>query len=164
MHAQLETALTRFLVDVDHSASRSDPQQRSLLPFDGGEGRHVEHDPALDRNTLSIVSGAGAAHRDRHAISGRGSSHAYDVRLVARRNNEIGDLALKLALQDGAEPKEIARFRCERLRVVRNRHVAERRGEGAEVIAISGSDWNVIHCRTPSRDSEANSSRLIQRP
>ena len=145
MHAQLEPLQTRFIVDFDDATSRADPQERASLPFDCVDGAHVEHNATLNRNALSVVAGPAAADGQWRAKPSGGPGDADHVRLIARRHYEICDETLKLPLENGAEPEEVARLDGDRLRVGCGGHVAQRRDEAFQVIATSGSFDIVVH-------------------
>ena len=96
-----------------------------LDPLDGRQRRDVEQHAALQRYRLTVIAGAAGPHRDRHAVPRAGCRGPDHIGLVARRDDQIGRLAVELLVQDRAVPEEITRAPAHDLWIGDDGNVAE---------------------------------------
>ena len=82
----------------------------------GMNGAHLVHvlevqDAAAgERHGLAVIARARAARRDRHAVGVAGPQHLDHLRLVLRRDHEVGDEVVKPRLQHRRVPEKVARL------------------------------------------------------
>lgn len=130
MEAQFPPLRTVFwrrqrLVDVEQARPRLEASGAVRDTHDAVEAGHVEDDAAGERHRLTVVAGAAAAHRQRHAVAGAGRGDADDLVTIARHRHEIGALIFKQRFQDRREPEEVAALELQRRRIVGKRNAAE---------------------------------------
>ena len=98
----------------------------------------IEQHAAFERHRLAVVAGAGAAAGEGNAQLRAGGRDRDHVRLVARRDDDVGGLAVQLLVEDRRVPEIIARAQPHALRVGRDRHVADRAHQAVDVVAGGG--------------------------
>jgi hypothetical protein len=137
MHAQLQAlrACCAFhRIDL-RARLRGEPIRPDMK--DRGHVRKIEHDPAMQRHRLPIGAGARAAHGDGDAQTRGRRCDRHHLVHALRHGHQIGLLAVKRRLGDGAEPVIVARAALQRHRIVKQLDAGHEGPKPSQIIGIA---------------------------
>lgn len=103
--------------------------------FDPVHPRQVQHDAAMQRNSLPVISGSRSANGYWNVFDLAVAQHFLNLIGIQRLHDEVCDLTVKLLAQYGRVPVEVTRQPFDHLRMRENpRLVAEYGNQRADVI------------------------------
>ena len=137
MEAELPVAghvaeVVEIAVDVEEPRARLVAARARPEPHQAVEAGEVEDDAAGERYGLTVVAGATAPHRQRHAVAGAGGGDADHLVAGSRQHGEVGPLVLELRLEDRREPEEVPALLPKRAGIVGDGDAGEVGPEGVE--------------------------------